>query len=256
MAFDLLGCDYFTNNFSSTFSFPSTEIKPLPTELRDLKFPHRWTFRSESFWVMTHQGLVSQPRRPETSSSLQNLKRLIENRCVVLLPNLCRKREATHPCRQRLYRSYNTEGNQREAKLQLWITTCLIESDVPILRHPPDFTLSPLISITPSSTSLYNMPALCSKIHETASRIHFHTQFPAGAPSCLLFARNKPHAYLSTWKGCQNITTRSLTIRKKLFQSHWLYTYVRNKFQLEHRFQVVKMKSMGNGGEILKSWVR
>jgi hypothetical protein len=97
---------------------------------------------------------------------LKNLAILTEKRYAILLSKFYRKTGDYACVHTGKYRSYTAEGNQRKANLQLWITTCLIESDVPILRHPSDFTLSPLISITPCSTSLYNMPALCSKIHE------------------------------------------------------------------------------------------
>jgi hypothetical protein len=78
-----------------------------------------------------------------------------------------------------------------------------------------------------------------------SSHVHFHSQFPGSAPSYLLLHEiSRMPTYVYPY-GTDSKTS-------ELAPSLPLIIFVRNKFQLEHRFQVVKMKSTGNRG--LKFW--
>lgn len=166
-----------------------------------------------------------------------------------------KKKKITYAQAQGNYRSCTTDSKQRGTKLKLWITTYLIESDVPTLWHPPHFNLTPLISITPSSTSHYNILAICLKIHEPAYvRDATFISIPRllqTTPSLpyLPFAGNMPLLIFPHETDTRVLEPAPSPHIKNYFNSIDHKAYVRNKFQLEPRFQIVKMKSIGKGAE-------
>lgn len=143
----------------------------------------------------------------------------------------------------------NSEGQSWSFESpHIWLNLMSLFSDTLLTS-----TSLPLYLLPPPSTSHYNIPAICLKIHEpayvlAATFISIRCLLQTTPSSSYLpFAGNMPLLIFPHEADIRASEPAPLPHIKNYFNSIDHKAYVWNKFQLELRFQIVKMKSIGKG---------